>query len=976
MLTQDRVKFQQLNASRSSCNFEPLQQPEKSCLRGPPCIAIIISRWGRWPSMTPLLLRSLSTNDFVDVYILSDTQPSHSTPLPVNVHLYRTGLDELSKRLQCAIGLQLQTTFANHRFSGAGVFTSMDDSQYSAARMTDLKPMLGEVFEADLLKGYDWWGHAQEDIIFGDLSSCLRPASLRTIDIFTPFVPPYNSSGVFMLLRNRPDINRLWRRSRYSSRELPNASYVAFDEWWTVPRIEDFSAILRRAFDAGELRISNGSFSWFSHDLAADHELVACWHAGALSLNVDKTQPILRQISCFQPEAGAAKQTTGGGKVLPWYTSRGHSVCLFHARETKRKRPIASLAVSAAEHAFLQREVDEFALTGHGLYVAPASAAERTRLPSRNRRYIFFKGPYNIRTAMSSTKIHARLQQLDGCHDKALQPINSERLGGFSAASSWCWRHGVRRLTPGGCTNKTVRRLCLRTCGSCVAVRARGGRQHEADRRHVAAPAESRNRSTVAPAPSEGKHFLSPMSTRDSAGPCRFRYLSLPARRCMHGQPCIAMFLTRWGSWLSLTPLLLRSLASNRFIDFYLLSDRHPSPSAPLPDNVHFYHLPLNSFVDRLRCVLGMNLANLVVGARFAGAGEIRSADPAMYSAAKTNDLKPMLGEAFEDDLLKGYSFWGHAQEDLILGDLLACIPPRRLQRFDAITPFRPPLNSSGVFMLMRNTPKINRLWRRSADAARVLSDPKYLVFDEWWGQPRIDDFASVVGRAIDAGEMRVGFPGRNWFTHDLKTDHPLIACWRKGSLYLNSKRFVPTEKQVPCFQLARDDNMTSVRQENFIKVCMFHGIEVKRKHAVAEMVLGAHHIVHVQRDADEFAITEDGVVVLSAASNRTAVRTSGQDAEALLLFSSKYKSGLQISPSTMRQYLQRMDECEDIPPTPQRRAAFGGAGPALRWCFLHAFHRSPARGCQNQTIRSLCVKTCRLCSSPSKLLTSGPSNV
>eukprot|EP00965_Chrysotila_dentata_P242044 6204658-Pleurochrysis_carterae.AAC.2 len=84
--------------------------------------------------------------------------------------------------------------------------------------------------------------------------------------------------------------------------------------------------------------------------------------------------------------------------------------------------------------------------------------------------------------------------------------------------------------------------------------------------------------------------------------------------------------------------------------------------------------------------------------------------------------------QAFEDDLLKGYSFWGHAQEDLILGDLLACIPPRRLQRFDAITPFRPPLNSSGVFMLMRNTPKINRLWRRSADAARVLSDPKYLV--------------------------------------------------------------------------------------------------------------------------------------------------------------------------------------------------------------------------------------------------------
>eukprot|EP00965_Chrysotila_dentata_P214321 6188128-Pleurochrysis_carterae.AAC.2 len=101
------------------------------------------------------------------------------------------------------------------------------------------------------------------------------------------------------------------------------------------------------------------------------------------SSSLPSSHSCVSQISCFQPEAGAAKQTTGGGKVLPWYTSRGHSVCLFHARETKRKRPIASLAVSAAEHAFLQREVDEFALTGHGLYVAPASAAERTRLPSR-----------------------------------------------------------------------------------------------------------------------------------------------------------------------------------------------------------------------------------------------------------------------------------------------------------------------------------------------------------------------------------------------------------------------------------------------------------------------------------------------------------------------------------------------------------------------------------------------------------------
>eukprot|EP00965_Chrysotila_dentata_P214322 6188128-Pleurochrysis_carterae.AAC.3 len=133
------------------------------------------------------------------------------------------------------------------------------------------------------------------------------------------------------------------------SRALGDPYAFAFDEWWTVPRIEDFSAILRRAFDAGELRIrwnahhhplpsptrdcsmkpsfhaiplrqvcdracrpSNGSFSWFSHDLAADHELVACWHAGALSLNVDKTQPILRQVT--RPLARLRVEASAAGR--------------------------------------------------------------------------------------------------------------------------------------------------------------------------------------------------------------------------------------------------------------------------------------------------------------------------------------------------------------------------------------------------------------------------------------------------------------------------------------------------------------------------------------------------------------------------------------------------------------------------------------------------------------------------------------
>ena len=114
--------------------------------------------------------------------------------------------------------------------------------------------------------------------------------------------------------------------------------------------------------------------------------------------------------------------------------------------------------------------------------------------------------------------------------------------------------------------------------------------------------------------------------------------------------------------------------------------------------------------------------------------------------AAKVNDFKPMWGEAFSD-WLAGYDWWGYLQEDVLLGRLAGhCLTAELLERFDIISPFWYPMNASGVFMLLRNTPRLTALWRRSSDADRVLSDPRYLVFDEWWGNSK-DNFAAVIGR-------------------------------------------------------------------------------------------------------------------------------------------------------------------------------------------------------------------------------------
>eukprot|EP00965_Chrysotila_dentata_P192750 6175352-Pleurochrysis_carterae.AAC.1 len=63
----------------------------------------------------------------------------------------------------------------------------------------------------------------QEDVILGRLQTvCLRPITLQRHDIITPFNAPMNSSGIFMLYRNRPEINRRARKHGHAQRDHVN----------------------------------------------------------------------------------------------------------------------------------------------------------------------------------------------------------------------------------------------------------------------------------------------------------------------------------------------------------------------------------------------------------------------------------------------------------------------------------------------------------------------------------------------------------------------------------------------------------------------------------------------------------------------------------------------------------------------------------------------------------------------------------
>jgi hypothetical protein len=111
-------------------------------------------------------------------------------------------------------------------------------------KLCDLRPMFGELF-ADHLREYDFWGHCDLDVIWGDLRTFLTPQRLAGFDVISS--APGGLCGPFTIFRNTPSINRLYLRGPYK-RALTDPDCQIFDE-------RGFTPVVRQAHEAGELRL-------------------------------------------------------------------------------------------------------------------------------------------------------------------------------------------------------------------------------------------------------------------------------------------------------------------------------------------------------------------------------------------------------------------------------------------------------------------------------------------------------------------------------------------------------------------------------------------------------------------------------------------------------------------------------------------------------------------------------------------------
>ena len=166
-------------------------------------IAFVIPFFGKFPKGFDLYLQSCGFNSTIDWIIFTDDRTTYN--YPDNVKVNYCSFEDVCKRIREKFDFEVNL-----------------DRPY---RLCEFKPTWGEVF-ANELKEYDFWGHCDIDLLWGDIRKFI------TDDILDKY-EKIGNQGHATLYRNTKEVNA---RYRYIPQNAPGY-------------IESFSAKTPRAFD-------------------------------------------------------------------------------------------------------------------------------------------------------------------------------------------------------------------------------------------------------------------------------------------------------------------------------------------------------------------------------------------------------------------------------------------------------------------------------------------------------------------------------------------------------------------------------------------------------------------------------------------------------------------------------------------------------------------------------------------------------
>ncbi len=135
------------------------------------------------------------------------TDITYNNDLPENVIFVKKSLDEIKKLTSEKLDLAFQMDFPY--------------------KLCDLRPAYGVVFD-DFIKGYDFWGYCDIDVIFGKIRNFMTSEVLDHYDVVSP--RHGYLLGAFTLFRNTQKINELYKQSKDYKKVFSSSKHYCFDE--------------------------------------------------------------------------------------------------------------------------------------------------------------------------------------------------------------------------------------------------------------------------------------------------------------------------------------------------------------------------------------------------------------------------------------------------------------------------------------------------------------------------------------------------------------------------------------------------------------------------------------------------------------------------------------------------------------------------------------------------------------------------
>jgi len=220
-------------------------------------IAFIIPYFGKFPEYFKFWLKTAGWNQNIDFLIFTDDQRIFDYPSNVKVHYmsFAEMKDYIQKKFPFKISLE-------HPY-----------------KLCDFRLAYGFIFE-DFLKTYDFWGHCDLDVVWGDVRHFLTDDVLNNYDKIL-------EHGHCELYRNTENINKRFMKDNHpfiSYKEVfsTNASFC-FDEktspinrnlWKDVKCYSNNKIVVNTSFD---------NFSGFFKDFNSKKIGHLCWEQGVLS---------------------------------------------------------------------------------------------------------------------------------------------------------------------------------------------------------------------------------------------------------------------------------------------------------------------------------------------------------------------------------------------------------------------------------------------------------------------------------------------------------------------------------------------------------------------------------------------------------------------------------------------------------------------------------------------------------------------